>query len=102
MTTAIATDRYDETLTRVTEVIAVLRDLRIPPENVHSIDVAHWSDGSQVGIHINGESDEHRALVDRIGDHYGLTPDDGQTSNYARGAHLGRTPVLVFCGRGES
>ena len=95
------TDRYDETLTLVTEVIAVLRELNIPPELVHSIDVEHWSEGSQVGIHINGESDECRELVDRIGDHYGLAPDDGGTSNYTRGLFLGRTPLLVFCGRAD-
>ena len=92
-------DRFTETLARITEVVNTLRQLGIPPERVHSFDVQHWTGGTVVGVHIEGDPESAVPLVDRIADHYGLPADDGKTGNYTRGESLGLTSVLVYCGR---
>lgn len=99
--TTTTLDRLDTSVTLLADLVAVLRDLAVPADRVHSLSVEHWSAGPSVSLHISGDSESARPIVDRIGDHYGLPADDAKTGNYTRGVHLGATPVLVFCGRAD-
>jgi hypothetical protein len=100
---AMAPDHYEATLSRIADTVDTLRGLGVPAELVHCLSVEHWTTGTVVMIHIDGTTGETVSLVDRIADHYALPAEaDPDSGNYARGGHLGQSPVHVFCGRPET
>lgn len=92
-------DRLTLTAQLITETVDTLQALDIPADRIHSLNVQHWSSGTVVQIHIEGDPETAVPLADRIADHYGLPAADDEDRNYTRGGHLGITPVSVYCAR---